>query len=181
MSDPFASRFDLGLDGVAGELERIGDLADSVSRTLTRTFAGAISEGRGFRAILAEIGRAFADIALRAAIRPLGDLVGGLVESVFQATNPVLQGITPFAKGGVVAAPTYFPLGDGLGLMGEAGREAILPLARGADGRLGVAGGGSGVSVTLNISTPDANSFAASEAELGAMLLRATRRGLRAS
>jgi phage-related minor tail protein len=181
MRDPFSDRLDLGLDGVSGELERIGALADSVSRTLTRTFAGAVSEGRSFRSVLAEIGRAFADIALRAAIRPLGNLVGGLVESVFQATNPVVQGITPFAKGGVVAAPTYFPLGEGVGLMGEAGREAILPLARGADGRLGVAGAGGGVSVTFNVSTPDAESFAAGEAELGAMLLRATRRGLRAS
>ena len=50
--------------------------------------------------------------------------------------------IKPFAAGGVIGTPTYFPLtSGGLGLAGEAGPEAIMPLARGADGRLGVARG----------------------------------------
>lgn len=46
--------------------------------------------------------------------------------------------VMPFAKGGVVATPSYFPLGNTLGVAGERGAEAILPLARGGDGRLGV-------------------------------------------
>lgn len=87
----------------------------------------------------------------------------------------------PFAKGGVIATPSYFPMSGGLGLMGEAGPEAIMPLARGADGRLGVAGGGGGVQVTFNVTASDARSFAASEAELSAMLLRAVKRGTRGS
>jgi phage-related minor tail protein len=86
-----------------------------------------------------------------------------------------------FAKGGVVASPTYFPTGAGLGLAGEAGPEAILPLARGSDGRLGVAAGGATVNVTFNVVASDARSFAASEADVSAMLLRAVRRGTRAS
>jgi phage-related minor tail protein len=86
--------------------------------------------------------------------------------------------VKPFAKGGVLAAPAYFGLGQGLGLAGEAGAEAILPLARGSDGRLGVAGGGA-VNVTFNVTASDARSFAASEAELSAMLLRAVKRGTR--
>ncbi len=98
------------------------------------------------------------------------------------ATNPALGGVTAFAKGGIVAAPSYFPLSNGLGLMGEAGPEAILPLRRGSDGRLGVASGGaSAVQVTLNVSAQDARSFLAAEAEVSAMLLRAVRRGARAS
>ena len=41
--------------------------------------------------------------------------------------------IKPFAAGGVIGTPTYFPLTQGgVGLAGEAGPEAILPLARGA-------------------------------------------------
>ncbi len=51
-----------------------------------------------------------------------------------------------FGRHGIVDTPTLFPFADGIGLMGEAGPEAILPLSRGADGRLGVAaalGGGS--------------------------------------
>ena len=37
------------------------------------------------------------------------------------------------------------------GLMGEAGPEAILPLRRGPDGRLGVTAAGGGGSVTVNV------------------------------
>ncbi|MEL6287250.1 MAG: phage tail tape measure protein, partial [Pseudomonadota bacterium] len=86
----------------------------------------------------------------------------------------------PFASGGVVTAPTAFSFGSGqLGVMGEAGAEAILPLARGADGRLGVRGGGRSVAVTFNVSTPDAESFKSSEAQVGALLSRVIARGER--
>jgi len=100
------------------------------------------------------------------------------VENIFTATSPAL---TEFAKGGVISAPSYFPLGQGLGLAGEAGPEAIMPLQRGPDGRLGVAGGGSAINVTFNVTASDARSFVASEAEVSAMLLRAVRRGTRSA
>lgn len=170
--------FPSGLGDVSTELERISDLADGVSRSLSRAFRGAILDGRSLNSVLGEVARSFADIALKAALQPLGNLVGGLVEQFFTSTNPT---VTPFAKGGVIAAPSYFPLAGGLGLAGEAGAEAILPLSRGADGRLGVAGGGGAVNVTFNVTTSDARSFATSEAEISAMLLRAVRRGARGS
>ncbi|MCF8965196.1 phage tail tape measure protein [Providencia rettgeri] len=63
-------------------------------------------------------------------------------------------GVTANAKGGVynspglsaysgqiVSKPTLFPFARGAGLMGEAGPEAILPLRRGIDGKLGVVAG----------------------------------------
>jgi len=54
--------------------------------------------------------------------------------------------ITAFAKGGVVNKPTLFPMAKGAGLMGEAGPEAVMPLARGPNGVLGVRShGGAGV------------------------------------
>jgi len=61
------------------------------------------------------------------------------------------NGIAKFATGGIVNGPTLFPFADGgamqMGLMGEAGPEAIMPLQRGADGSLGVraAMGGNGM------------------------------------
>lgn len=48
------------------------------------------------------------------------------------------RGIQFFADGGVVNSPTMFGHSRGLGIMGEAGPEAILPLKRGTDGSLGV-------------------------------------------
>ena len=56
-----------------------------------------------------------------------------------------------------------------------------MPLQRGSDGRLGVAAAGQGVSVTVNVTASDARSFLGAEAEVSAMLLRAVRRGSRAS
>ena len=60
--------------------------------------------------------------------------------------------ITAYANGGVVGGPTYFPMsGNRVGLMGEAGPEAIMPLSRGKDGKLGVQASGQGVTVNQNI------------------------------
>lgn len=61
------------------------------------------------------------------------------------------NGIVPFANGGIVDRPMMFPFAKGIGLMGEAGPEAIMPLKRGADGKLGVAGGSGGTSVIVNV------------------------------
>ena len=91
-------------------------------------------------------------------------------------------GLTAFAAGGVIATPTYFPLGPGgLGVAGEAGPEAILPLARGRDGRLGVAmsGASAAANVTVHIATPDADSFRRSEAYITGQIARAVARGQR--
>lgn len=63
--------------------------------------------------------------------------------------NMFANGIQPFVKGGIVNRPTLFKFANGgymnTGLMGEAGPEAIMPLRRGRDGKLGVAGGGNTV------------------------------------
>lgn len=50
-----------------------------------------------------------------------------------------------FAKGDVFGSPTLFGYGAGrLGILGEAGEEAVMPLTRGRDGKLGVAAQGAG-------------------------------------
>ena len=55
--------------------------------------------------------------------------------------------VQAFASGGVVGSASLFGMRGGLGLMGEAGPEAIMPLKRGADGKLGVAAAGGGTVV----------------------------------
>jgi phage-related minor tail protein len=54
-----------------------------------------------------------------------------------------------------------------------------MPLARGADGKLGVRGGGGKVSVTVNIATPDTAGFRQSQAQVAALITRAVSRGQR--
>ena len=64
--------------------------------------------------------------------------------------------IVPYAKGGIVNKPTMFAYANGgagrFGIMGEAGPEAIMPLRRGANGKLGVESSGGGVgNVVVNV------------------------------
>ncbi|MCF6327103.1 MAG: phage tail tape measure protein [Devosiaceae bacterium] len=171
------------LSEVSLELERIEELADGVARTLTRAFRSATIEGKSLKSLLSDIGRSFADIALKAALKPVGNLVSGLVQGLFSATNPTTPNILPFAKGGVVSSPTYFSMGNGnIGLAGEAGPESIMPLARGPDGKLGVTSlGQKPININFNVTASDARSFSGAEAEISAMLLRAVKRGTRSS
>jgi len=175
----------------------LGD-ADKLARTfgasMSRAFANAVVKGQDLGTVIQSLGQQLSAMALRAAIRPVADglfsgfqdlMLGfrGLGEGITAEAGP-LSGLTPMARGGVVAAPTYFPLAGGrTGLMGERGAEAVMPLARTADGRLGVAAGGGGAAgrpaVVVNVTATDAGSFRRSEAEVTAMLARAVARGRR--
>lgn len=59
------------------------------------------------------------------------------------------QGITPFAQGGIVSSPTLFSYAGGLGVMGESGSEAVIPLTRTSNGDLGVRGEGFNTEVNI--------------------------------
>lgn len=171
------------LDGVRKALDSIDLSAGRVSRALSKAFADGLVQGRGFEDMLKGIGAKLSSMALDAALKPAMSGLGQLASSAFSglggggASIPV----TPFAEGGVVAAPTFFGSGGGLGLMGERGAEAIVPLARGPDGRLGLAGPAAGraVQVSVSISTPNAESFRRSEAQVSAAIARAVARGQR--
>lgn len=76
----------------------------------------------------------------------LSGLFGSANGNVFDRGN-----VIPFARGGIVTAPTVFPMRNGAGLMGEAGPEAIMPLRRAPDGRLGVEARGGGGAPTLSV------------------------------
>ncbi len=174
--------------------QAMGDLtrqSDRFGASITRTLQSAIINGRSFGDTLRSIGMQLSTMALKQGLKPLENLVSGLFSSVFSsiggatafANGGVVSsgGIVPFAAGGVVSTPTYFQAGNQTGLMGEAGAEAILPLARGPDGRLGVQtrSNSAATNITFNITTPNAESFQKSEAQLTAMLARAVGRGRR--
>lgn len=163
-------------------LDDLSKRADSFSSAITRAFSDAVVGGKDLDDVLKSLALRFSSIALSAALKPLESGIGNALSSVLSSFGVAAfakGGVVPFADGGVVATPTYFPTGRGLGLMGEAGAEAVMPLARGPDGRLGVAGGSAGVTVNVAIQTPDAASFRKSEAQLAATLARAVGRGRR--
>jgi len=146
------------------------------SSAMTRAFAQAITGGKQFDDVLKNVALSLSKLAVQSALKPLGKIFsGGFKDDEGGAMN-----ITPFAAGGVIGAPGYFPMSGGFGLAGEAGPEAIMPLSRGPDGRLGVAGGApSTSSITVQITTPDADSFRRSEAYVTGQIARAVARGQR--
>ena len=178
----------------AQEIARLTELTDRLGTSLTATYARGIADGKRFDEVLRRMARSFVEIGLKAALAPLqqslsrgiSGVLGGIFHHGFgqNGGGVPLPPVRAFAKGGVVAAPTYFPHAGGIGLMGERGSEAILPLARGADGRLGVrtgAGEAQAPTIVVNVTTPDAESFRRSEAQVAAALARAVARGRRAS
>lgn len=164
-------------DVIASLGQRLSNLALNVAlkpleQGLTGTLNQVLGAGLGALGGASAATSAFADGgALEAGrVRPFAD--GGVLEA---------GRVRAFADGGVVSAPTYFPMATGTGLMGERGAEAILPLARGADGALGVRtqSGGGNTTVQVNVSTPDPGAFRRSDAYVSGLIARAVARGQR--
>ena len=89
--------------------------------------------------------------------KPFTNFISGLFENA--DGNAFVDGkVQKYAYGGVVNRPTLFPMANGMGLMGEAGAEAILPLRRGSNGKLGVqaSGGGFG-NIVVNVDASGSN------------------------
>lgn len=189
MDEPVANwtvAIDADTSSLKTELARSADLGRQFGTVLGRAFAGVALQGRGLGDVLRSLGQSLSQMALRSAFKPLeqvfSNIFSGIGSGVPQSSPFTLAAGTPvpFAKGGIISSPTTFPLGSGTGLAGERGAEAIMPLARGPDGRLGVAAtGGGGISVTFNVTTPDADSFRRSESQIAAMLARSVGAGQR--
>jgi lambda family phage tail tape measure protein len=123
------------------------------------TFADFVATGKAsFRefanSVLADLARIFARAAFFQALEAVFPGLGKTANIATSANGNVLakNKIVPYAYGGIVNKPTLFPMANGAGLMGEAGPEAIMPLRRGANGKLGVEASGSGVGgVVVNV------------------------------
>ena len=172
------------------DLAAVRKAANAFSLDLSGAFDRVIFKGRSFSDVLRTMASTLSTRAFHAAFQPLERGLGNLVGGALAGVSPFARGgavdggkVAAFAGGGVVGAPTLFPLGGGgLGLMGEAGPEAILPLRRGPDGRLGVgapAPGNGPVTVNMSIRTPDVEGFARARGRIAAELARAVDRGRR--
>lgn len=187
MADDFDAGFaERDLAAIRSGLDAVDVSAERVSRTLARAFAGAVAGGKSLDETLRAVALSFSSMALTSALKPLQKGLSGALSSFVSSFSGSggAPTITPFAEGGVVSRPTFFGAGSGLGLMGERGAEAIMPLARGPDGRLGIAANGAqarAAPVHVTISTPDVASFQRSQAQVVGALARAVARGRRAT
>lgn len=159
--------------GISNYIESIGTLSSQIAQATERTFSSlensifeATKSGRlNFAAFTQGVLDDLLKIAIRTqVVKPLAEgLLGGIfsggaggggqLAGVAESGGTFLGNsgvtVTPFAKGGVVDSPTAFGFNGGIGVAGEAGPEAILPLSRGGSGELGVSAKGLGVTVNV--------------------------------
>ncbi|MGR3570083.1 MAG: phage tail tape measure protein [Pseudooceanicola nanhaiensis] len=194
-SADMAASFDAELRRVRASMGEAGKdvatLERGLSRGLRRAFDGVMFDGMKLSDALRTMARSMVGTAYSAAARPVarhfGGLIAGGVGAMVQEVLPFAHGapfsqgrVMPFANGGIVSGPVRFPMRGGTGLMGEAGPEAIMPLSRGPDGRLGVRSeGGRAVSVVMHVQTPDVQGFQRSQSQIAAQMGRALSRGQR--
>tara|TARA_R110002012_G_scaffold198922_1_gene367823 strand:+ start:572 stop:2356 length:1785 start_codon:yes stop_codon:yes gene_type:complete len=133
------------------ETEKTNGLFESIKSTVATGLANAI-EGlidgtKSLSESLSGVLRQMASLFLQAGTK-------SLIGSIFPSANGNVfaqNGIVPYAKGGYIGRPT-------MALMGEAGPEAVLPLRRGANGKLGVESSGTGASnVVVNVDASGSN------------------------
>jgi phage-related minor tail protein len=184
---------DRDFDVFRDDLDRATKSAALLGRTLATAFDGLALKGKSLSDVMGTLALSLSQAALKAAFQPLQQNLTSIFQTTLGPGSGLFSGFArgsafqsglpiPFAQGGVIANPITFPLADGrTGLAGERGAEAILPLARGPDGRLGVASSGASASpsITINIAATDVESFRRSESQIAAVLARAVSLGQR--
>ncbi len=136
----------------------IGTLVvDSVNK-LGDTFADFVMTGKASfkdftRSVLSDLGRILARYALFKTLTSFISPTSSFGKFLGLADGGVIaqNKIVPYKMGGIIDRPQIFPLANGAALAGEAGPEAIMPLKRGADGKLGVQASGSSNNVVVNV------------------------------
>ena len=153
-------------DALTEAQQRVQDVADAMKSSISNAFVsmvdGTKSVKDAFKDMAREIIKKLYEVLVVQRLvgsfdaqAGTGSGIVGAIMGAFQANGGVWSGgsqVKAFADGGVVGGPTTFPMAGGkTGLMGEAGPEAIMPLKRGANGKLGVqAEGGSQGNVVVN-------------------------------
>lgn len=154
--------------------------ASGFERDLSGAMRSLVVNGENLGDVLKGLAVSVADRGLQSALAPaLGMVSQAVATSIPFANGGVIsnQRVRAFANGGVVDSPTYFPMNTGLGLMGEAGPEAIMPLQRDAQGRLGVSSqAAQNININMKVETPDVAGFHKSKAQIRNQIQRAMSR-----
>ncbi|ENY8022569.1 phage tail tape measure protein [Escherichia coli] len=129
-------------DNAAGTAEQLFNTAFSSMGNGLATFCttGKLNFKSFTSSVLSDMAKILAQATMMKAVKGIGSVMGfdfGDVKT--NAEGGVYQSADLSRYSGtVVNRPTFFAFAKGAGVMGEAGPEAILPLRRGADGKLGV-------------------------------------------
>ncbi|GHC34848.1 hypothetical protein GCM10007291_40060 [Gemmobacter nanjingensis] len=167
-ADAARNAWEATADAVRKAQEKSREIAQGLAQDITGPIKEALTSGEftweTFAGAISRIAQNLATRLIDLAFKPIENALinafsggGGFFGSLFGfAKGGVFAGgaeLTAFARGGVVNRPTVFPFATGVGLMGEAGPEAILPLRRGKGGRLGVEMNGDGAAAASSTST----------------------------
>jgi len=146
------SKLDSFKDGIKSVGESMADVVIKGIKGMEDALVNFVTGGKlNFRDLANSIIKDMIRIQIQQSItKPLSKFFSSLFTKNANGNVYGQNGIVPFANGGIVTKPTVFPFKNGIGLMGEAGAEAILPLTR-RNGKLGVEGGGNNTSVVVNV------------------------------
>lgn len=142
-------------DNAAGTAEQLFNTAFSSMGNGLATFCttGKLNFKSFTSSLLSDMAKIMAQMAMMQAVKGVGSALGlgSVLGSLsFNACGGVYQSADLSRYSGtVVNRPTFFAFAKGAGVMGEAGPEAILPLRRGADGKLGGVAATSGAGMAM--------------------------------
>jgi len=150
-------------DKMLAKWQSVSDtIASSMGNAMISIVDGTMSVKDAFRSMAADIIKQLYQVLVVQqvvgswnATSKTGSGLAGMIMGAVQADGGAWSNgsqVKAYANGGVVGGPTTFPMAGGkTGLMGEAGPEAIMPLKRGANGKLGVQmEGGGGDTIVVN-------------------------------
>jgi lambda family phage tail tape measure protein len=182
-------------EAIANYIDEANDLATQTEGMFTNAFGGledamadAATSGKlSFSNLLKSMQADMARFFTKQTVSMLLQLMGGagsrgssaftaagnqaIADQVFASGGTFMGGINGLSSG-VYTRPTMFRFASGMGLMAEAGPEAVMPLKRGRNGKLGVEGGGGGGPVhnEFHINMPPGNSNQPSPMEMKRIL-----------
>lgn len=155
--------YNRAVEKLGKDLDKAGDLGKKAASAIRGAFDNLFDDPA---AALKNLSKQLFQMALYAQLaKSMPNIFGsGGFLPLMNANGNAFDGgmVQAFAAGGIVSSATMFPMKNGMGLMGEAGPEAIMPLTR-IGGKLGVAASGGGSNVMVNITNQSGGEVQTSE------------------